>query len=173
MNRMISYTSIVLSAMFIFTGCGGYGITYATQPGGAQLICNGEVKGTTPKTLYYELSEQNKAYKQLRTVSCAARWFSGSTKNYSSLWDLNQFPNGVKQTLTSDNYQQDAQYELQLRQTEAAERVARANERAARANESAARAQKQQADQQFYNSLMPKTYNVQPNYSGGYTIRQY
>jgi len=126
------------------------------------LICNGQHKGTTPITLYYHLNKQNKEYYQVNTVPCKAQWMSGSTKNYSTSWDLNRFPNGVQQTLRSDNYSQDLQYELQLRRTQAAERSARAAERSARA-----------AERSADDSYKLKFYNVTPNYMGGYNIIQY
>lgn len=70
----------------------------------------------------------------MRTVSCTANWISGAQKDYSDTWDLNEFPDGVMQTVQRpnvDGYEKDAQFALQVQQMNAQQRQATAAESAA------------------------------------------
>ncbi len=101
------------------TGCSSsYQVTYDTDVDGAMLVCGGKNEGYTPKTLYYDVDKENRKRGSFRTVDCEARWASGARKTYSNNWDLNKFPDGVRQTLTRPNvgsYQQDAEFALKVR----------------------------------------------------------
>jgi hypothetical protein len=99
-------------------GCSSsYNITYDTDVDGAMLVCGGKNEGYTPKTLYYDVDKENRKRGSFRTVECEARWSSGARKTFSNNWDLNRFPDGVRQTLTRPNvgsYQQDADFALRV-----------------------------------------------------------
>lgn len=53
---------IALLAVAAISGCASnqYSVTYASEPAGAQVYCNGVAKGYTPVTLYYTLDEETK-----------------------------------------------------------------------------------------------------------------
>ena len=157
--KIIKYGILVIGIYFL-SGCSSkYSVTFDSNPKGAVVICNGKNWGYTPKTLYYD--ERVKQLSSLDISSCSANWVSGYNKNYGTI-PVQQFPNGVKQTLDrpfGDGYEKDAQLALQMQNTEYQRREAQAAEDA--------------ADQQFYDSLKPKYYNVTPNSMGGYNIMQY
>ncbi|MCA6064464.1 hypothetical protein [Thalassolituus marinus] len=123
---------ITVAITIFITGCASnsnYGITYNSEPQGAVLICNGENKGYTSKTLFYKLDKDDKKRGYFRTQTCEAKWVSGVRETYSNTWDLNKFPKGVMQTLQRPNvpgYQQDAEFALKVREMKAAERAANA-----------------------------------------------
>jgi len=131
---------LVLIFITILTaGCSSsYNIIYDTDVDGAMLVCDGKNKGYTPKTLYYDVDKESKKRGGFRTVECEARWASGARKTYSNNWDLNKFPDGVRQTLTRPNvgsYQQDAEFALKVRAMKAQEEQAnRAKQKQAWAN---------------------------------------
>jgi hypothetical protein len=131
--KIKNYACVILIAFL--SGCtSGYSITYNTEPKGASVICQGVNKGYSPVTLHYSPDESSKKSAKMETVPCVAVWSSGVRKGFSSTWDLNQFPDGVKQTLQRPNgngYSQDASFALQLRAVEAAEAAAEAAEDAA------------------------------------------
>lgn len=153
--------------MLILSGCSSkYPVTFDSNPKGAVVVCSGKNWGYTPKTLYYD--ERVKQLNSLDISSCSANWVSGYSKNYGTI-PVQQFPNGVKQTLDrpfGDGYEKDAQFALQMQNAEY-------QRRQAQAAEDAAYQQQRQANQQFYDSLKPKFYNVTPNYMGGYNIMEY
>ena len=111
--------SIVLaSALF---GCSsGYPVTYDSSPQSAMLICGNSQQGYTPKTLYYQLTDENKRSRILRTTPCKAIWVSGKQVEYSNVIDLNKLPRGAHTTVTNPNItSQDIQFDQQRRQAEA------------------------------------------------------
>lgn len=79
-----------------------YPITYAANPRGASIICNGMDYGIAPKTLFYDFNI-TKDSALGRTSQCFARWVSGAQQGYSQEWDLKKFPNGVMQTVQRPN----------------------------------------------------------------------
>lgn len=113
-----------LTALFgaLLAGCGSYAITYATNPIGANIVCNGQNKGYSPVTLYYDtdgIGEDG----ILHTVGCEAHFVSGYRAAFSTAWDTNKFPDGVMQTHTrphGEGYDRDAafgaQYGMHLEQ---------------------------------------------------------
>lgn len=112
--------SISLFVLVLFSGCSSkYPITYDSTPSGASVVCNGINHGYAPITLYYEPDENSKKNGSMKTISCTANWASGATASYGNTWDLNKFPNGVRQTLPRpniDGYDKDAQFALQVQQ---------------------------------------------------------
>lgn len=113
--------NIVLMLMIsVLTGCAsGYKITYNTEPSGASVICGGINRGYSPVTLNYTPDENNKRTGSMKTVPCTAVWSSGARKYFSTAWDLNEFPEGVMQTLKRPNgegYTQDAEFALKVEQ---------------------------------------------------------
>ncbi|MDX9744064.1 MAG: hypothetical protein RBT59_09625 [Arcobacteraceae bacterium] len=116
MKRLLFGISIF--SITFFSGCSSkYPITYASEPSGATLICEGTNWGYTPKTLYYDFDTKTKESGTARTNLCTAKWISGATKNYSQIWDLKKFPNGVMQTLQrpdGDGYKDDAEFALKV-----------------------------------------------------------
>ncbi|HHQ4614489.1 TPA: hypothetical protein ACSP2F_002634 [Aeromonas veronii] len=113
---------IVMAAVFFLSGCASntYPVTYATDPEGAELFCNGVGQGDfTPLTLYYTLDKETKERGTLNTVQCEARWRSGVTAQANSQFNLGEFPNGVIVTIPRPNaegYAADAEYALKIRQ---------------------------------------------------------
>lgn len=102
----------------LIAGCSsGYGITYDTDVDGALLYCGGENKGFTPKRLYYDISKEDKKRGSFRSVECEARWVSGARETYSAWWDLDKFPDGVRQTVKRphvEGYRQDVEFGLKV-----------------------------------------------------------
>lgn len=166
--KNFKYLATLLIVAIIINGCSSkYEVTFDSNPKGATLICNGTNWGYTPKKLYYD--EKVKDYSYIDLSSCSANWVSGYSANYSQYVTI--YPSGgtittVNRPNNDEGYYTDAQFALQVQMLNAQQ----AQAAAARA---AANAQKRQADQQFYDSLKPKTYNVTPNYMGGYNIIQY
>jgi hypothetical protein len=111
---------IYLSLIIFLSGCAsGYKITYNTEPTGASVICNGANKGYSPVSLNYSPDENTEKIGTLQTVPCTAIWSSGVRKNFSNTWDLNEFPDGVMQTLQRPNgegYSQDVEFSLKVQQ---------------------------------------------------------
>ena len=107
---------ILIFSTFIATGCSShYPITYATDLDGAMVVCGGELKGYTPITLYYKPDRKGGNF---QTQPCEARWASGARKTFTNYWDLNEFPDGVRQTLQRPNagdYQYDVEFALKVR----------------------------------------------------------
>ena len=123
--------NIISMLMVIFlTGCAsGYRITYNTEPTGASVICSGTNHGYSPVTLNYTLNESNKTTGSMKTLPCTATWSSGVRKDFSNTWDLNQFPEGVMQTLQrpqGEGYAQDAEFALRVQQMKAQQSAAKA-----------------------------------------------
>ncbi|MFT6779867.1 MAG: cation transport regulator ChaB [Paraglaciecola sp.] len=115
---------IYLTIIGFLSGCtsSGYGVTYNTEPSGASIICNGINKGYSPVRLNYSPNKENKKHGSMNTVPCKAIWSSGASENFSTTWDLNKFPDGVRQTLPRPNvsgYAQDANFALQVQSMKA------------------------------------------------------
>ncbi len=127
---------IYLLLISFLSGCAnGYKITYNTEPKGASIVCNGINKGYSPVSLNYSPDDNSKKNGTFTTVPCTAIWSSGVKKEFGNRWDLDKYPNGVMRTLQrpdSEGYSQDANFALQLRQTEAAESAAAAARKSAR-----------------------------------------
>jgi len=69
--------------------------------------------------LHYSLEENDKKYGSMNTAPCTAIWSSGARKRFSNSWDLNEFPDGVMETLQRPNvagYSQDAEFALKVQQ---------------------------------------------------------
>ncbi|WP_198305454.1 hypothetical protein [Arcobacter vandammei] len=149
--RSIKYILVSTLGIFIFSGCSSkYPITYNTNPTGATVMCNNVNKGYSPVTLYYELDDDSKKYKSMRTVPCTAYWVSGVEKDFSNIWDLDEFPSGVMETLErgrGEGYDRDVQFSLQVQQMKAQQAQAEALQRQANSQSL------QQGLQNFNNSL--------------------
>jgi hypothetical protein len=89
---------LLFSSLFFLSGCGssGYAITYNTSPEGVLVVCNGQHKGYSPVTLYYDF-DKGKNY--AKSELCYAQWSQTGYKKFSNSWNLNKYPNGVMQTL--------------------------------------------------------------------------
>jgi hypothetical protein len=138
---MKSQKFLGLLLIFFLSGCSGYPITYNTEPMGAAVICNGINKGYSPVRLNYSPEEDDRQSGFFSTVPCRAIWSSGVTKDFDNTWDLNEFPNGVRQTLqrpSGEGYSQDAEFALKIQNMESQRRAAKAAEDAAKAAENAA-----------------------------------
>lgn len=130
-------------ALFMY-GCAStkYAITYNSEPPGAAVICNGINRGYTPTTLHYETQDHNKSTGVMNPAPCRAQWSSGASTEYSRTFSMNEFPNGVMQTLQRPNvpgYQQDAEFALKVQQMNYQRRQAQAAEDAADAARNANR----------------------------------
>ena len=88
---LLVFVSIVL---FCSNGCmrGGYGVNYDSNPTGAALICEGQHKGYTPVTLYYDFDDGN-----YLTQECEAVWLSGATAKYQNdlSYAVKKYPRGA------------------------------------------------------------------------------
>lgn len=143
--------SLGIILLILLTGCSNkqYPVTFDSDPQGGMLVCNGVKKGLTPQTLYYTLDERNEQTKTLNIVPCGIIWRSGLKKAYDSSFDLNEFPNGVMQTLhrpNGDGYDRDVDFELEAKRLKLEERRTLAAERTAKAAEDA-------ADEAYYENL--------------------
>ena len=89
-------------ALVSLSGCAGkYPITFDSKPVSGKLICENEFMGYTPKTLYYELTNDNKKSGDLYISKCMVKWSENQTQAYSQHFDLSKFPNGVITTANS------------------------------------------------------------------------
>ncbi len=126
--KVIAFILVASTAV----GCSSkYAVTFDSVPQGATLICNGTNWGYTPKTLYYD--QEVKSRSSLNLGSCSANWVSGAKQYYGTI-PVQQFPDGVKQTLQRPNtpgYEKDAEFELKAKQMEYQRRQAEAAEDAA------------------------------------------
>lgn len=109
--------------VLLLSACGSqYAVTYATNPSGANVICNGVGKGLTPLTLYYDLKVLKKGgwldnNGILSAQPCKAVFISGYVDYFSNRWDIKKFPKGVQQTLTrpqGEGYEQDMAFSLEV-----------------------------------------------------------
>lgn len=121
------YKLLPLLLVLIINGCSSkYVVTFDSAPQGASLVCNGKNWGNTPLQLYYD--ESVKTQSTINVGDCSANWVSGARESYPSY--LTVYPSGgtiVKvERPRGDGYATDANYALQLRQTEATERAASA-----------------------------------------------
>ena len=111
--RVVSLVLVGVAAV----GCASkYPVTFDSYPQGATLVCNGTNWGYTPKTLYYD--EKVKKETSLSLSSCSANWSSGARQYYGTV-PIDQFPNGVQQTLQRPDvpgFQQDAEFALKVQQ---------------------------------------------------------
>ncbi|MGL5336966.1 MAG: hypothetical protein ACRC9R_12685, partial [Enterovibrio sp.] len=64
---------VALAAIAVISGCTSnrYSVTYASDPDGAQVYCNGVSQGYAPVTLYYTLDEEIKKSGVLKTAPCS------------------------------------------------------------------------------------------------------
>jgi hypothetical protein len=121
----MKFPKLLILLLIISTyGCSSkYVVTYDSSPRGASLVCNGTNWGPTPKKLYYDESVKKQSS---INVDCSANWISGAKKSYPS--NLRIFPSGgtlvTAERPNTDGYAADAGYNLQLRQTIAAEKAA-------------------------------------------------
>ncbi|MGL5291766.1 MAG: hypothetical protein ACRC9T_07580, partial [Vibrionaceae bacterium] len=96
---------VMLAAIAITGGCASnqYSVTYASDPDGAQLYCNGVSQGYTPVTLNYTLDEKIKKSGVLKTAPCKLKWVSGATAKTGTQFSLSQFPYGVTTKVARPN----------------------------------------------------------------------
>ena len=125
--------------IFIIAGCStmkslveGYEITYDSHPSGASLMCDGQFKGYTPTTLYYDVTIQDIRGGLYKTTQCKTVWVSGASVAYKTEWDLKEFPNGVTATAQRpniDGYKEDAEFALKVQELRYLKQQAEATER--------------------------------------------
>lgn len=104
-------------------------MTYASDPSGAQVYCNGISQGYTPVTRYFLLDKETKARGVVTTIPCDVKWVSGASARANREFSLSQFPNGVTTTVTrprGEGHSQDAEFALKVRSVKASERAANA-----------------------------------------------
>jgi hypothetical protein len=146
MNYKVFTSGFIL--LVILSGCSSkYPVTFDSTPQGASIICNGTNWGYTPKTLYYTPSKNSG---NLNISQCSANWVSGVSRNYSTSFSMTQFPNGVRQTLQrprGDGYATDAQFALQVQNSNYQKRQAQAAEDSAYQQRRNANANQQQSYQ--------------------------
>lgn len=145
---------ITLIAVAIVSGCASnqYSVTYASEPSGAQVYCNGVSKGYTPITLYYTLDEETKKRGVLNTVPCGVKWVSGATARANHQFSLSQFPKGVITTSprpNEPNAHVDHSFALQLEQNRQMNQVIQ-NTQAIQAEQERVKQQKQSEDNTQY-----------------------
>lgn len=146
-------SKITLMLMFIacLTGCTSnqYRVTYASNPMGAQVYCNGTPRGYAPVTLVYQLNDEVRKQGVLRTQSCGFKWVSGVTAAANREFDLQEFPHGVT-TLTTrpdePNAHIDHSFALQLQQNQQMGQILQQTH-AIQAEQNRLRQQKQSEDQ--------------------------
>jgi hypothetical protein len=157
--KKLKYLLFTIVSIVVFSGCSGkYPITYNSNPTGALVVCNGVNHGYTPLTLYYEPDDKAKEYGKMRTELCTANWLSGVQEEYSRIWDLEEYSNGVMQTLqrpSGDGYEKDVQFALQVQQM-------KAQQAQAQAAQMSAFAAQQQANQQ---ALQNVNQNIQNSWN--------
>lgn len=147
----------IFLAMGVFplvTGCASnqYSVTYASDPSGAQVYCNGVAQGYTPVTIYYTLDEETKARGVLNTVPCGVKWVSGAAARANSQFNLNQFPNGVITTSPRPNEPNahiDHSFALQLKQNQQMNQVLQSTQ-VIQAEQERVKQQKQSEDNTQY-----------------------
>ncbi|WP_297571589.1 hypothetical protein [Helicobacter sp. UBA3407] len=115
----------ILSFFTIGCSSGHYGITYNTNPIGANLVCGGQSKGYTPVTLYYTFENDN-----YNTVECEAIWISGARATFQNYWGdvVEEYPQGVRSTLQRPDYpdlDKDMQFAFQVQQMKQQEEMQR------------------------------------------------
>ena len=145
---------LTMGIALLVTGCASnqYSVTYASDPSGAQVYCNGVAKGYTPVTLYYTLDEEMKKRGVLNTVPCGVKWVSGATARANRQFNLNQFPNGVITTSPRPNEPNahiDHSFALQLKQNQQMNQVVQ-NTQAIQAEQQRVKQQKQSEDNTQY-----------------------
>lgn len=100
----------------LFSACSGeYAITYATNPSGANIICNGVGMGFSPLTLNYDTNGIGDDG-ILHTAPCKGVFVSGYEVHFSTQWDTRAFPDGIEQTATRPQgagYEQDIAFSLE------------------------------------------------------------
>jgi hypothetical protein len=139
---------ILALSLFAISGCISYDytnpfanlrlITYDSSPQGASLICNGEVKGYTPTSLYYEISMKDTDDASISPESCTAKWASGTSASYDvSPYIRNQPANQryIAQRPDVEGYLVDAEFSLKVEQLNYAKQQAAAAKQQAEATE--------------------------------------
>ncbi|MDY0194644.1 MAG: hypothetical protein WC253_00835 [Sulfurovaceae bacterium] len=109
--------------MFVLSGCSSqHKLVLNSNPIGAEIVCQGERIGTTPIT-YYQNEEQAKNFSLSWSdimSRCSANWVSGYSENLGSA-HIEEFPGGLVLTVDrpfGEGYEKDAQYALQIKQTD-------------------------------------------------------
>lgn len=123
-----------------FSACSSpYAITYATNPSGANIVCNGVSEGYSPVTFYYDKKDLERT--NYRTEPCKAVWISGAEEYFSNDWSkaVKKFPEGAMRNLQRPEHpdlEKDMQFALEVathqRTIAAAEAQAQATEQQAK-----------------------------------------
>ena len=120
---------VIFVVLLPFYGCSSqYAITYDSNPVGAQVVCQGVNKGYSPLTLHYSPDKEDWDRGVFYTIPCGAVWISGAKSTYDNKWDLQKFPDGVKQTVQRpnvDGYEKDAKFALEVMKYKKFQREAR------------------------------------------------
>lgn len=117
----MSKTALILMSVVWLTGCmsNDYRVTYASNPMGAQVYCDGIPRGYAPVTLTYKLDDEVRKQGVLHTTSCGFKWVSGVTAPANREFDLREFPHGATTITTrpdEPNAHIDHSFALQLQQ---------------------------------------------------------
>lgn len=147
----MSKAAFILLAMACLTGCmsNNYRVTYASNPMGAQVYCDGIPRGYAPVTLTYTLDDEVRKQGVLRTTSCGFKWVSGVTASANREFDLREFPDGVTTFAIrpdAPNAHVDHSFALQLQQQQQMGQILQQTN-AIQAEQDRLRQQKQSDDQ--------------------------
>jgi hypothetical protein len=94
-----SKDKLVFILVLLVTGCASnqYPVTFASNPSAAAVICQGQLMGYSPVTLYYP-TERIGSDGALQIAQCYAKWTSGAERAYLTYIDTSSFPNGLMST---------------------------------------------------------------------------
>jgi len=154
---MIKIKPVLILSVFVISiqisGCSSkYPVTIDSNPQGAMVSCRGRSFGYTPVTRNYTLNKEIRKSGFLNTCAFNLKWVSGATATSNSVFDLQQFPKGVRTTSPRpdvDGYAQDAEFALKVQQM--------------RIQKSQAKAAESQAYQQSLQNFNNSMQNIQNN----------
>jgi hypothetical protein len=126
-------------------------VTYHSEPQGAVLYQGDRHLGTTPVTVTYEVTDEDKKNGFKRLEGTTVRWISGARAEVEHL--MAHFKNGFKQVFAFrrpdvPGYDVDAHYALELQRNAIMAKQAAAQMKQAEAQRELAQAQREQAEAQ-------------------------
>ena len=161
---MVILRALCLVAVVLASGCAtSLRVTYTSEPIGAALYEGDRHMGTTPMTLAYPVSEEDKKIGRKRLRGTSVRWISGATASVSYL--NADFRNGYGQVFHFrrpdgvPGYDVDANYALQLQRNAIMLYQATTQAEAARQAEATRRRQLQLQQQQMLMQQAPRPTN--------------
>lgn len=142
---------LAIITTMLLSGCASQlQLTYHSDPAGAVLYSQGQRVGYTPKTLYYQVSDEDKKRGFLILANTRVQWASGATAEAKSVRaDISRY--GLSQQMTFQRptgvpgREADTRFALELERTRAMQRQAEAHQEQAAALQRQAAAQEDQA----------------------------